>query len=154
MTLEAKLRWKAHVKKKQEKLGLRYKKKMFWLIGWNSSQSLHNRLLLYKQILNPVWTYGIQLWSCTKESNIDIIQRFQNKVLRSIVNAPWYIRNNDLHRDLEVFVGSSEIQRFAQKHEERLHHHENVEAIQLLDNMGIVRRLQRIKPFELVSVIE
>ena len=29
------------------------------------------------------------------------------------------------------------------KHEERLHHHENVEVIQLLDNMGIVRRLQR-----------
>ena len=62
-----------------------------------------------------------------------------------------YIRNSDLHRDLEVDVVSSEIRRFAQKHEERLHHHENVEAIQLLDNMGIVRRLQRKKPFELVK---
>jgi hypothetical protein len=78
------------------------------------------------------------------------MQRFQNKVLRNIVKAPWYIRNNDLHRDLEVDVVSSEIQRFAQKHEERLHHHENVEAIQLLDNVGIVRRLQRKKPFVLV----
>jgi hypothetical protein len=39
---------------------------------------------------------------------------------------------------------------FAQKHEGRLHQHENVEAIQLLDSMGIVRRLQRKKPFELV----
>jgi hypothetical protein len=45
---------------------------------------------------------------------------------------------------------SSEIQRFAQKHEERLHHHENAEAIQLLDNMGIVGRLQRKKNFDLV----
>jgi hypothetical protein len=45
---------------------------------------------------------------------------------------------------------SSEIQRFAQKHEERLHLHENVEAIQLLDNIGRVRRLQRKTPFELV----
>jgi hypothetical protein len=35
------------------------------------------------------------------------------------------------------------IQRVAQKHEGRLHQHENVEAIQLLDSMGIVRRLQR-----------
>jgi hypothetical protein len=82
--------------------------------------------------------------------NIDIIQRFQNKVIRNFVKAPWYIRNNDLHRDLEVDAVSSEIQRFAQKHEERLHLHENVEAIQLLDNMGIVRRLERKKPFELV----
>jgi hypothetical protein len=65
--------------------------------------------------------------------------------LNNIVNAPWYIRNNVLHRALEVDVLSSEIQRFAQKHEERLHRQENVEAIQLLDNMGTVRRLQRKK---------
>jgi len=49
-----------------------------------------------------------------------------------------------------VDVVSREILRFAQKHEERLHHHENFEAIQLLDNMGIVRRLQKKKSFELV----
>jgi hypothetical protein len=102
------------------------------------------------EILKHVWTCGIQLWGCAKQSNIDIIQRFQNKVLWNIVNASWYIRNNDLHRDLEVDVVSSEIQIFAQKHEERLHHHENVEAIQLLDDIGIVRRLQRKKPFELI----
>jgi hypothetical protein len=66
-----------------------------------------------------------------------------------MVNAPWYIRNNDLHRDLLVDAVTSEIQRFAQKHEGRLHHHENAEAIQLLD-MGIVGRLQKKKPFELV----
>jgi hypothetical protein len=151
VTLDVKLRWKTHVKKKREEMGLRYKK-MYWLIGRNSSLSLHIKLLLYKQILKPFCTYGIRLWGCTKQSNIDIIQRFQNKVLRNIVSAsaPWYIRNNDLHRDLEVNVVFTEIQRFAQKHEERLHHHEKAEAIQLLDNMGIVRRLQRKKPFELV----
>ena len=43
------------------------------------------------------------------------------------------------------YAVSSEIQRFAQKHEERLHHHENVEAIELLDNMGIVHKFQRKK---------
>jgi len=64
-----------------------------------------------------------------------------------MVNAPWYIRNNDLHRELQVGVVTSEIQRFAQKHERRLHHHENGEDIQHLDNMDIVRRLQREQPF-------
>jgi hypothetical protein len=48
---------------------------------------------------------------------------------------------------------SSEIQRFAQKHEGRLHHYENVEVIELLDNTCIVRRLQKKKHFELVYVI-
>jgi len=49
-----------------------------------------------------------------------------------------------------VDVVTSKIQRFAQKHEEKLHHHENVEAIELLDNIGIVHRLQRKKTFELL----
>jgi len=63
MTLDAKLRWKAHVKKKLEELGLKYKK-MYWLIG-RSALSIHHKLMLYKQILKAVWTYGIQLWGCT-----------------------------------------------------------------------------------------
>jgi len=50
-----------------------------------------------------------------------------------------------LHRDLQMDVVSNEIQRFAQKHEGRLHHHENAEAIQLLDNTCIVHRLQKKK---------
>ena len=65
MTLDAKLRWKARIKKKREEMGLRYKE-MFLLIGRDSSLSPHNKLLLYKQILKLVWTYGIQLWVCTK----------------------------------------------------------------------------------------
>jgi hypothetical protein len=47
---------------------------------------------------------------------MEIILRFQNKVLRNMVNAPWYIRNNDLHRDLLLDFVTSEIQRFALKH--------------------------------------
>ena len=54
---------------------------------------------------------------------------------------------------MQVDVVIGEIQRFAQKHEGRLRHYQNVEAKQLLDNMGKVRRLQGKKPFELVEVI-
>jgi hypothetical protein len=43
---------------------------------------------------------------------------------------------------------TAEIKRFARKHEERLHH-DNVEAIQLLDNSELLRRLSRTKHFEL-----
>lgn len=149
MTLDTKLRWKAHVKKKREELDLRYKN-MYWLLGKQSKLSIQNKLLIYKQVLMPVWTYGAQLWGCTKHSNIAIIQRFQNKVLRGIVGAPWYIRNYDLHRDLKIEVVTSTIKKCAEAHERRLHHHVNVEAIQLLDLTDIERRLKRTKPFELV----
>ena len=112
-------------------------------MGRRSALSVYNKLMLYKQILKPVWTYGIQLWGCTKQSNIDIIQRFQNKVLRNIVEAPWHIRNPDLHRDLQMEMVTNEIGKFAEKHEERILHHVNFEAIQLLDNSELLRRLKR-----------
>jgi len=34
------------------------------------------------------------------------------KVLRDIINAPWYVRNTDLHRDLNMEVVKAEIRRF------------------------------------------
>lgn len=149
MTLDTKLHWKEHVKKKREELELKYRK-LYWLLGRNSQLSVPNKVLLYKQILKPVWVYGIQLWGCAKLCHINSIQRFQNKVLRNIVNAPWYVRNSDIHRDLGIEDVASEIKRFAAKHELRLHNHINPEAIQLLDTNELIRRLKRTKPFELV----
>ena len=101
---------------------------MCWLMGRRSALSTNNKLVLYKQILKPVWTYG-----CTKPSNTAILRRFQNKARRNIVDAPWYVRNADLHRDLKMEMVTADIRRFARKHEERFLHHD-VEAIQLLDN--------------------
>ena len=113
LTLDAKLRWKARVRKKREELGPKYKK-MYWLMGRRSALSIHNTLMLYKQIL----TYVIQLWGCTKQSNTDTIRRFQTKVLRDIVDAPWYTRNADLHRALQMEMVTNEIGKFCKKHEE------------------------------------
>ena len=45
-------------------------------------------------------------------------------------------------------MATNEIEKFAKNHEERLHH-VNMEAIHLLDNSELVRRLKRKKPFEL-----
>jgi hypothetical protein len=54
---------------------------------------------------------------------------FQKKVIRNIVDAHWYIRNADLHRDLQLEMVTNEIGKLAKKHEERLLHHVNVAAI-------------------------
>jgi hypothetical protein len=45
---------------------------------------------------------------------------------------------------------TNEIGNFAKKYDERLVHDVDVEAIQLLDNSELVRRLKRKKHFELV----
>jgi hypothetical protein len=67
MTLDAKLRWKVHVKTKREELRIKYRP-MYWLLGRRSALSLRNKLVLYTQMLKPIWTYGIQLWGCAAHS--------------------------------------------------------------------------------------
>jgi len=49
------------------------------------TDSTENKLLLYNAILKPIWAYGIQLWGTASNSNIEILQRFQNKILRIIM---------------------------------------------------------------------
>lgn len=149
MTLDAKLRWKPHVKRKLEELKIKYRN-MYWLLGRTSTLSIYNKLLLYRQILKPIWTYGIQIWGCTCESNKNMIQRFQNKVIRSIVDAPWYIRNVAIQKDLGIDSVSETIKKYARSHQSRIDSHVNTEVLQLLNIEGLVRRLQRTKPFELI----
>jgi uncharacterized protein YeeX (DUF496 family) len=71
---------------------------------------------------------SIQLWGCASDSNIQMIQRYQNKVLKCIVNAPWYVRNSGLHRDLGIETVTDIIDKFARSHEKRLQDHINTEA--------------------------
>lgn len=56
---------------------------MFWLLNQNP-----NKILVYKCVLNPIWTYIIQFWGMTSDSNIDVLQRFQSKYLQMVTNAP------------------------------------------------------------------
>ena len=85
MALDANLRWKEHIENKKGELQLKLSQ-LDWLLGRTSKVSVYNKLLKYKHVLKPIWTYGIQLWGCASKTNIQIIQRFQNKVLRIIMN--------------------------------------------------------------------
>ncbi|CAA9993736.1 unnamed protein product [Nesidiocoris tenuis] len=123
--------------------------KMYWLIGRQSTMTIGNKLLLYNQVLKPVWSYGAQLWGCTAPTNRQIIQRFQNSVLRCITDAPWYFRNDALHRELNVDSVDQVIKQRASAHLTRLRDHLNEEAVKLLDVEDLTRRLKRTKPHEL-----
>lgn len=152
MTLDAKLQWKEHIKIKKEHLELKLRN-LNWLMGRKTHLSIHCKLLLYNQILKPVWMYGAQIWGCAKKTNIDVIQRFQNKVLRNIVDAPWYIRNADLHRDLNVPRVETQIIKQAEEHYDRIRQHSNDEANRLQHSGSQPRRLKRTKPFDLATKI-
>jgi hypothetical protein len=62
--LDSRLTWHTHIFSKRKQLGLSLTK-MYWLLGRKSKLSTDNKLLIYKVILKPIWTYGIQLWGTT-----------------------------------------------------------------------------------------
>jgi hypothetical protein len=69
------------------------------LIGRKSKLAVENKILIYKAIIMPIWMYGLELWGCTSKSNTSLIQRSHSKILRMIVDAPWYVSNATLHAD-------------------------------------------------------
>ncbi|GFV43650.1 RNA-directed DNA polymerase from mobile element jockey [Trichonephila clavipes] len=72
------------------------------LVGRRSLLSLENKVILYKQILRPVITYGSPVWGAAATTHMKKIHVIQNKILRVMTNAPWYVRNDVIHNDLHM----------------------------------------------------
>lgn len=147
--LDRKLTWRKHIFTKRKALGLKLRT-MYWLLGSQSQLKLHNKLLLYKSILKPIWTYGIQLWGTAANSNIEILQRFQSKLLRIISNAPFYVTNAQLHRDLKINTINDEIKAHSTRYQFRIQHHPNQLASTLATSARFVR-LKRKTPLDLAN---
>lgn len=112
------------VKKKKTQLKLKANN-LHWLINSGSPLSLDHKVLLYNSILKPIWTYGSQLWGNASNSNIDIIQRAQSKILRTITGAPWYVRSENIQRDLNIPSVTNAITELKEKYHSKLHTHPN-----------------------------
>jgi hypothetical protein len=123
---------------------------MYWLLGRKSKLSTNNKLLIYKAILKPIWTYVIQLWGTTSNSNIEVLERFQSKVLRLIVDAPWYVSNSDIRKDLQIPTVKEDISRFSSLYAVRLRAHTN-ELVATLTEPPIHKRLGRYRPHDLLT---
>lgn len=91
----------------------------------NSKLSIDNKLLIYKMILKPIWMYGAQLWGSACDSNLNIIQRLQNGILRTISNAPWFITNTEIHEALSIRTVKEELKLTGNKYKTRLENHPN-----------------------------
>ena len=138
--LEQRLTWRTHIKTKRHHLSLKLRG-MYWLLGRRSKHSLEKKLLLYKCVLKPLWTYGLQLWDCAKPSHTQIIQWLQSKILRSITNAPWYVSNSTIHNDLHIPFVATEISSLSFLYHQRLAGHHNALITAMTIQPTIVRRL-------------
>jgi hypothetical protein len=96
-----------------------------WLLSRKSNLAIENKLLIYKAIIIAILTYGLELWGSASKSNISIIQRSQSKILRMIVDAPWYVSNATLHIDLGISYVQDIIHQKCNNPHNRLEIHEN-----------------------------
>jgi hypothetical protein len=150
LTLDRKLTWRAHIAAKKKQINLKLHQ-TYWLLGRTSQLSLQNKCLLYKCIIKPIWTYGVQLWGCAKPTHTKIIQRLQSKILRLLLNAPWYVSNKTLHADLCIPYVDEEIKRLAARYLHKLPAHTNDRVRQLSQPPTDRRRLRRQWPLDLIS---
>jgi hypothetical protein len=145
MHLDRRLTWKEHITTKRKQFNVKFSKT--W--GRRSQLTTENKLLLYKAIPKPVWTYGVELRGTASSSNIEIPQRFQSKILRTILNVPWCISNTMVHNDLQMNTVKEVISERTRKYSNKLNAHQNPLALNLLDNSEDVYRLKRYNVLDL-----
>jgi hypothetical protein len=93
-----------------------------------------NKLLIYKTILKPIWSYGMQLWGTASTSNIEIVERF--------VDTPRYVPNTVIRRDLRTPTVKEEIRRYSSQYSARLSTHPHDSVVNLMEQPYNSRRLR------------
>lgn len=123
LTIDRRLTWAQHVRVK--KLALNARIQLLKTLLTNKHTKLNIKLLIYKSLIKPMWTYGLQLWGNAKKSNLNKIQTIQNKILRSITNAPPYVSNFTLHSDLKMKTIHDEARTYYKRFFNKLSAHSN-----------------------------
>jgi hypothetical protein len=57
MNVDSKLTWKQHIAKKRKQINITIRQ-LNWLLDRKSNLATENKLLIYKTIIIPIWTYG------------------------------------------------------------------------------------------------
>jgi hypothetical protein len=124
--------WGPHLKQKKKQTANLKLHKLRPLL--KSKLSLKIKLLIFKTIIRPTWSYGIQIWGPAKPFNIRPIQAHQNITLRLITGAPWYIQvsNASLYKDLNITT----VKKLATTHHKRFHFKLDSHKNHLIKNMS------------------
>ena len=89
--------------------------------------------------------YGEQT---TANSHARNIESTQSIILRTIINTPWYIRNEELPKDLGIPTVKEEIERYSGKYKIKVDNQMSYSMIQY--KISIPRRLHKTHPIDLL----
>jgi hypothetical protein len=78
----------------------------------------------------------IRSFKFNSTSNIEILERFQSKALRMIVDAPWYVLNTVIRSDLQIPTVKEEIRPYSSQYSARLSTYPNDLILNLIELRG------------------
>lgn len=149
--LDRRLTWQKHIWTKRKQLDGKLRD-FRWLIGHQSKLNDNSKLQIYKSILKPIWIYGIELWGTASNSNIDILERFQSKTLRTMFGIPQCISNKYIYLDLGIKTVRQEIAKSSLKYQEKLTTHVNKLAQTLSGTGGL--QYTRLKRHDIPNLVK
>lgn len=88
---------------------------LYPMLGRQSQLNLRNKLTLIRTLIRPLLTYASVAWGYQAKTYLKKIQAVENVALRCAVDAPWFVRNADIFRDLEYTPVTEDIQDRAKK---------------------------------------
>ncbi|XP_017779597.1 PREDICTED: RNA-directed DNA polymerase from mobile element jockey-like [Nicrophorus vespilloides] len=101
VTLDKDLRFKQHIETARNKACATIKL-LYPLMNRRSRLNIPSKLAIYKSIIRSGMTYASPAWGHAARTHLYKLQVIQNKTLRTIYNAPWFIRNVQLHREANI----------------------------------------------------
>ena len=119
--------------------------------GSQNSTGLLDQALLIHSSAKIFPTIRHQLWGTAPNSNLEILERFQSKVLRIITDAPWFIPNTVIKHDLQVPTIKQEARKYSVNYRKRLDVHPNSLANALFQDQLRHCRLMRLYPGDLAA---
>ncbi|GFT80787.1 RNA-directed DNA polymerase from mobile element jockey [Trichonephila clavipes] len=72
------------------------------LISRRSKLAIRHKVLLFNSIIRPVMCYGSQIFGSAGMCHLKKLHTLTKSFLIQIVNAPWFVRNEVIYRDLKV----------------------------------------------------
>ena len=82
-------------------------------------------------------------------NHINKIETIQASILRTIVYAPWYVRNEDIWRDLAIPTVKQAISSYAERYMARIATNPNRLAAETINTSNMEKRLKRKHPADL-----
>ncbi|BES89765.1 Reverse transcriptase (RNA-dependent DNA polymerase) [Nesidiocoris tenuis] len=152
ITLDRRLTFRSHITDLVKRIRQRTRM-LLPLLGRRSTLGMPMKRLLYLMLIRPIWQYGCSIWGASCATQIRRIQAQQNRVLRLITDAPWFVRSSILHRDLDIQMVQEVIQSTSTRTHQTMTNHPNpvfVDYEDLLESSRGDRRLKKKRPVDLL----